>query len=84
MDFDLLQNSFIFEFDFLNTKRFTSRNYRDKNMKIGITCYPTYGGSGVIATELGKELALTRSPDSLYKLCSSVQINTVCGKYCFS
>lgn len=27
-------------------------------MKIGITCYPTYGGSGVIATELGKELAL--------------------------
>jgi len=27
-------------------------------MKIGITCYPTYGGSGVVATELGKELAL--------------------------
>jgi N-acetyl-alpha-D-glucosaminyl L-malate synthase BshA len=27
-------------------------------MKIGITCYPTYGGSGVIATELGKRLAL--------------------------
>jgi N-acetyl-alpha-D-glucosaminyl L-malate synthase BshA len=26
-------------------------------LKIGITCYPTYGGSGVIATELGKELA---------------------------
>jgi N-acetyl-alpha-D-glucosaminyl L-malate synthase BshA len=26
-------------------------------MKIGILCYPTYGGSGVIATELGKELA---------------------------
>ena len=26
-------------------------------MKIGITCYPTYGGSGVMATELGKELA---------------------------
>lgn len=26
-------------------------------MKIGITCYPTYGGSGVIATELGKSLA---------------------------
>ena len=28
-----------------------------RSMKIGITCYPTYGGSGVIATELGKELA---------------------------
>src|SRR5262249_23086622 len=26
-------------------------------MNIGITCYPTYGGSGVVATELGKELA---------------------------
>ena len=26
-------------------------------MKIGIACYPTYGGSGVIATELGKALA---------------------------
>ncbi|MDD5541711.1 MAG: N-acetyl-alpha-D-glucosaminyl L-malate synthase BshA [Acidobacteriia bacterium] len=27
-------------------------------MRIGITCYPTYGGSGVVATELGKELAI--------------------------
>lgn len=26
-------------------------------MKIGIVCYPTYGGSGVLATELGKALA---------------------------
>ena len=26
--------------------------------KIGIVCYPTYGGSGVVATELGKALAL--------------------------
>ena len=26
-------------------------------MKIGINCYPTYGGSGVVATELGIELA---------------------------
>ena len=27
-------------------------------MNIGIVCYPTYGGSGVVATELGKGLAL--------------------------
>lgn len=27
-------------------------------MKIGIVCYPTFGGSGVVATELGIELAL--------------------------
>jgi N-acetyl-alpha-D-glucosaminyl L-malate synthase BshA len=26
-------------------------------MKIGITCYPTYGGSGAVATELGIDLA---------------------------
>lgn len=26
-------------------------------MRVGITCYPTFGGSGVVATELGLELA---------------------------
>jgi N-acetyl-alpha-D-glucosaminyl L-malate synthase BshA len=26
-------------------------------VKVGITCYPTYGGSGIVATELGMELA---------------------------
>ncbi len=30
----------------------------DAKLKIGITCYPTYGGSGIVATELGRELAL--------------------------
>jgi N-acetyl-alpha-D-glucosaminyl L-malate synthase BshA len=28
-----------------------------ERLKIGITCYPTYGGSGIVATELGLELA---------------------------
>jgi len=28
-----------------------------KKLKIGITCYPTVGGSGIVATELGKLLA---------------------------
>jgi len=28
-------------------------------MKIGMICYPTYGGSGVVATELGKKAALS-------------------------
>jgi L-malate glycosyltransferase len=33
-------------------------NYLKNNfMRIGIVCYPTYGGSGVLATELGKALA---------------------------
>src|SRR2546429_8819033 len=26
-------------------------------MRVGIPCYPTYGGSGIVATELGLELA---------------------------
>ena len=29
----------------------------DETVKIGITCYPSVGGSGIIATELGKLLA---------------------------
>ena len=30
---------------------------KNKHMKIGIVCYPTFGGSGVVATELGMALA---------------------------
>lgn len=33
-------------------------------MKVGITCYPTFGGSGVVATELG--LALARGGDDVH------------------
>jgi L-malate glycosyltransferase len=33
------------------------RNTKIEIVKIGITCYPTYGGSGTVATELGIELA---------------------------
>src|SRR6185503_19788338 len=29
----------------------------NRPLKIGITCYPSLGGSGVVATELGKLLA---------------------------
>ena len=30
---------------------------RRRPLKIGITCYPTFGGSGIVATELGRRLA---------------------------
>ena len=33
------------------------RSLKNGIMKIGMVCYPTYGGSGVVATELGKALA---------------------------
>jgi UDP:flavonoid glycosyltransferase YjiC (YdhE family) len=29
----------------------------DRPLKIGITCYPSVGGSGILASELGEELA---------------------------
>jgi len=35
----------------------TNKYTHTDNMKIGIVLYPTYGGSGVVATELGKSLA---------------------------
>jgi L-malate glycosyltransferase len=28
-----------------------------RSLKVGITCYPTFGGSGIVATELGRRLA---------------------------
>lgn len=39
-------------------------------MKIGITCYPTYGGSGIVASELGMELA--RRGHSVHFICASL------------
>lgn len=35
----------------------TSKKQLKKHMRIAIVCYPTFGGSGVVATELGLELA---------------------------
>ena len=32
-------------------------NGKGSQLKVGIVCYPTPGGSGVVATELGKALA---------------------------
>ena len=29
----------------------------NKTLKIGVVCYPTFGGSGIVATELGKAFA---------------------------
>lgn len=39
-------------------------------MKIGITCYPTFGGSGVIATEIGLELA--RRDHQVHFICYDI------------
>lgn len=39
-------------------------------MNIGIVCYPTYGGSGIVATELG--MALAQKGNSVHFLSSSL------------
>jgi L-malate glycosyltransferase len=38
-----------------------------RRLKIGIVCYPTYGGSGVIATEIG--MAMGRRGHSIHFVC---------------
>lgn len=41
-----------------------------KKLSIGITCYPTFGGSGVIATEIGK--AMAKRGHRVHFICSAV------------
>ena len=45
-------------------------------MKIGITCYPTYGGSGVVATELGLELAERGHEIHFISYAQPIRLNT--------
>jgi L-malate glycosyltransferase len=44
-------------------------------MKIGIVCYPTFGGSGVLATELGKALAQKGHPVHFISYQQPVRLN---------
>jgi N-acetyl-alpha-D-glucosaminyl L-malate synthase BshA len=55
-------------------------------MNIGIVCYPTYGGSGIMATELGKNLARRghrvhlisySQPIRMYEMCENVIFHKV-------
>jgi len=48
-------------------------------MKIGITCYPTYGGSGVVATELGKTLALKGHEVHFISYAMPTRLNSFIG-----
>jgi N-acetyl-alpha-D-glucosaminyl L-malate synthase BshA len=49
-------------------------------MKIGITCYPTYGGSGVVATELGMELASRGHEVHFISYAMPVRLDSARGK----
>ena len=45
-------------------------------MRIGITCYPTYGGSGIVATELGLELAHRGHEVHFISYASPIRLDT--------
>jgi N-acetyl-alpha-D-glucosaminyl L-malate synthase BshA len=45
-------------------------------MRIGITCYPTYGGSGIVATELGLELALRGHQVHFISYANPIRLDT--------
>ncbi len=48
-------------------------------MKIGIVCYPTFGGSGVVATELGKALAAKGHQVHFITYSSPVRLDFLSG-----
>ncbi|HKV04761.1 MAG TPA: N-acetyl-alpha-D-glucosaminyl L-malate synthase BshA [Candidatus Acidoferrales bacterium] len=52
-------------------------------MKIGITCYPTYGGSGVVATELGIELAARGHEVHFISYAMPIRLNGARGRIWF-
>src|SRR5579863_6698015 len=52
-------------------------------MKIGITCYPTYGGSGVVATELGIELAARGHEVHFISYAMPIRLNPAAARIFF-
>jgi len=46
------------------------RPSRRRGLRVGITCYPTFGGSGIVATELGRRLA--RGGDEVHFISTSL------------
>lgn len=52
-------------------------DHKNEYMNIGIVCYPTFGGSGVIATELGKYFASKGHNAHFITYDQPVRLNTV-------
>ena len=52
-----------------------------KTMRIGIVCYPTFGGSGVLATELGKALAQKGHQVHFITYQQPVRLRCIYSKY---
>jgi len=52
-------------------------------MRIGICCYPTAGGSGVVATELGKHLAARGHEVSFISYAAPLRLRELPPRVCF-
>jgi len=55
----------------------------EKSLKIGIVCYPTYGGSGVVAAELGKHLSKLGHEIHFFSYSLPIRLNTYQDKIFF-
>jgi L-malate glycosyltransferase len=54
-----------------------------KPLKIGIVCYPTYGGSGVVAAELGKQLIKHEHEVHFFSYSLPIRLNSYTDKIFF-
>jgi L-malate glycosyltransferase len=55
----------------------------DRHMRIGICCYPTAGGSGVVATELGKHLAERGHSVAFISYASPLRLGELPPRVCY-
>jgi N-acetyl-alpha-D-glucosaminyl L-malate synthase BshA len=55
----------------------------DRHMRIGICCYPTAGGSGVVATELGKHLAERGHSVAFISYASPLRLGEIPPRVCY-
>lgn len=59
------------------------RPLSDRHMRIGICCYPTAGGSGVVATELGKHLAERGHSVAFISYASPLRLRELPPRICY-
>ena len=59
------------------------RPVSDRHMRIGICCYPTAGGSGVVATELGKHLAERGHSVAFISYASPLRLRELPPRICY-
>ena len=59
------------------------QSHRENAMRIGISCYPTHGGSGVVATELGLRLAERGHSVAFVSYSAPLRLSVLPPRVCF-